>query len=104
MMGVFGIRSTHKNNNGCFFCFNFIELQLFTVSLTHTCLLAFPLCFIVGHSVQFPGCYSRPPSLIHPVEKSWHLLTPNSQTFPPCPSPLGNHKSVLCLRLFLFHS
>lgn len=71
-------KHTHKNNDGCFFCFNFIELQLFTVSLTHTCLLAFPLCFILGHSVQFPGRYSRPPSLIHPVEKSWHLLTPNS--------------------------
>ena len=46
--------------------------------------------------------YGRILLFIHPVYNSWHLLIPNSQSFPPPFPPPSNHKSVLYVSLLLF--
>ena len=61
-------------------------------------------CFIPRDWTQSPVLYSRTSFLIHAKCHSLHLPTPNSQSIPPTPFPfpLGNHKSVLYVCLFLF--
>ena len=54
--------------------------------------------WIPGYWMQFSGLCSRTLLFIHSVYVSMHLLIWNSQSIFPLPSPLGHHKSVLCVQ------
>ena len=48
-------------------------------------------------------CYSVAPCHLSILYNNLHLLIPNSHSIPPVsPLPLGSHRSVLCVSLFLF--
>lgn len=53
--------------------------------------------FGLSQGIQDSSCAIQPgPHIIHPVYNSWHLLIPNSQSFPPpALHLLGNYNSVL---------
>ena len=76
-----------------------------TKRLSYTCILFFiffPFWLITGDSGQFPVLYSRTP-FIHPVYNSWHLLIPNSQSFPLLPSlSLATSLFSMSMSRFLF--
>ena len=54
--------------------------------------------FIIEYWIQFPVLCSRILLFIHSIDKTLHLLVPNSQSnFSPLLSHLGNHKAILYL-------
>ena len=58
---------------------------------------------VVYHRIlnTVPVLYSRTLLFIHPMYSSWHLLTPNSQSFPLHPHPLAT-TSLLSAATILF--
>ena len=67
----------------------------------HLYVYSFPWWFITGYWIQFPVLYSRTLLFICPIYSSWHLLTPNSQSFPLHPHPLAT-TSLLSVATVLF--
>ena len=72
---------------------------IYIYSYTHISFLSYYL-----PSCSIPVLYSRTSLLIHSKGNSLHLLTPNSQSIPLSPLPLGSNKSVLYVHEFFFCS
>ena len=55
----------------------------------------FPLWFITVYWIELPVLYIRTLLFIYSKGNNLHLPTPNSQSIPLFPYPLGNHRSIL---------
>ena len=70
----------------------------------HIYIYSFPLWFITGYWIWFSLLYSRTLLFIHSLYTHLHLLTPNSQSFPPVlPSSLATG-SLFSMSVTLFLS
>ena len=80
----------------------FIYACMFICVHTHSFSYSFPLWFITGCWIWFSVPYSRT-LFIHSVWNHLHLLTTNSPSILPHPSPSWRPQACsLCLNLFLF--
>ena len=77
------------------YCVNFYcTAEWFSYIYIHSFSYSFPLWFITRYWKKFPALDSRTLLFICSLDKSFHIIIPNSQSIP-LPSPLGNYKSVL---------
>ena len=78
----------------------FCQFLLYS-NMTQLYILFSTLSSILYHHKWSDTVHSRISLLIHSKCNSLPLLTPNSQSLPPLPLPLGNHKSVLYAHEFV---